>query len=63
VCVREFGKPRKSKGKHEHIFKTGIEITGFGTVNIQADKNGDAKPYQIEQVTRAINMKRGQDSE
>lgn len=59
VCVREFGEPRK-RGKHNATFTTGLSPAGFRLVNIQDDGNGDAKPYQVDQVVKAITMKREQ---
>lgn len=51
VCRVYFGEPRR-KGSHL-IYRTPWQ--GLPRVNIQ-DHGGDAKPYQVRQVLRAINM-------
>ena len=47
---REFGEPRIS-GSH-HIYKT--PWAGDPRINLQKDKSGDAKPYQVRQIISAI---------
>lgn len=47
---RQFGEPRIS-GSH-HIYKT--PWAGDPRINLQEDKSGDAKPYQVRQVVAAI---------
>lgn len=49
ICKNVFGEPR-TKGSH-HIFKT--PWPGKPWVNIQ-DDGGEAKPYQVRQVRRAL---------
>jgi hypothetical protein len=53
ICDRFFGAPR-IKGSH-HIYATGI--TEIPYVNIQS-KKGKAKPYQVRQVRRALEIMR-----
>jgi hypothetical protein len=50
VCRFYFGEPRQSKSSHV-VFQ--IPWQGDPRVNIQ-NKNGQAKPYQVRQVLRAI---------
>lgn len=50
VCERFFGKAR-IRGSH-HIFKTPWQ--GDPRINLQKVKGGKAKPYQVEQVVRAL---------
>ena len=47
---RQFGEPR-IQGSH-HIYKT--PWAGDPRINLQKDKSGDAKPYQVRQVIAAI---------
>jgi len=51
LCEHYFGKPR-NKGTSHHIYKT--PWPGDPRVNIQRDKNGKAKAYQVKQVLKAI---------
>jgi len=51
VCVHFFGKPRQSGTSHA-VFKT--PWAGDPRVNIQKSKGGEAKPYQVRQVLKAI---------
>ncbi len=51
VCEHYFGKPRNKSTSH-HFYKT--PWAGDPLVNIQASKNGKAKPYQVRQVIEAI---------
>lgn len=50
LCQNYFGKPRIA-GSH-HIFRT--PWAGDPRINLQKDKAGKAKPYQIQQVIRAL---------
>jgi len=51
VCVHFFGEPRQSGTSHA-VFKT--PWAGDPRVNIQKSKGGEAKPYQVRQVLKAI---------
>jgi hypothetical protein len=51
VCVHFFGEPRQSGTSHA-VFKT--PWAGDPRVNIQQSKGGEAKPYQVRQVLKAI---------
>jgi hypothetical protein len=51
LCERFFGPPRQESGSHA-VFK--MPWKGDPRVNIQADKNGKAKIYQIKQALIAI---------
>ena len=51
VCVHHFGEPRQSGTSHA-VFKT--PWAGDPRVNIQRSKSGQAKPYQVRQVLKAI---------
>ena len=53
VCEQHFGAPRQSGSSHM-IFRTPWE--GDPRINIQND-HGKAKPYQVRQVLRAIEVK------
>jgi hypothetical protein len=50
VASHYFGEPRIS-GSH-HIYKT--PWAGDPRINLQEDKSGDAKPYQVRQIIAAI---------
>lgn len=50
ICQHYFGNPRIT-GSH-HIFRT--PWPGDPRINLQKGKAGKAKPYQIQQVIRAI---------
>ena len=50
ICEQYFGKPR-TKGSH-HIFKT--PWPGDPRINLQEEKGGTAKPYQVKQVIQAL---------
>ena len=52
VCDYYFGDARQKRGSHR-IYKTPWQ--GDPRVNVQNDK-GKAKPYQVKQVLKAINM-------
>ena len=54
VCKHFFGEPRISKSSH-HVFSTPWQ--GDPRVNLQPNKNGKAKAYQVEQVLDAIRKK------
>lgn len=58
VCEHYFGPPR-NKGTSHHIYKTPWQ--GDPRVNIQKDKNGKAKAYQVKQVLSAIERLKEQD--
>ncbi len=51
VCERYFGPPRTTGGSHA-VFATPWQ--GDPRVNIQKNKDGTAKPYQVRQVLAAI---------
>lgn len=51
ICIHFFGEPRQSGTSHA-VFKT--PWAGDPRVNIQKSKGGDAKPYQVRQVLKAI---------
>ncbi|WP_096906005.1 toxin HicA [Dietzia sp. WMMA184] len=51
ICVEYFGEPRQNKSSHV-VFKT--PWLGDPRVNIQKGSNGNAKPYQVRQVLKAI---------
>lgn len=53
VCEQYFGAPRQMGSSHV-IFRTPWE--GDPRINIQNDR-GKAKPYQVRQVLRAIEVK------
>jgi hypothetical protein len=55
VCQAYFGKPRQDASSHA-VFKT--PWLGDPRVNIQSAK-GKAKPYQVRQVLRAIEILEG----
>lgn len=57
VCEHYFGKPRQSNGSHL-VFKT--PWAGDPRVNIQ-NKGGEAKPYQVRQVLKAIDKLQAQE--
>ncbi|MFE2122419.1 toxin HicA [Rhodococcus aetherivorans] len=56
-CVRHFGKPRK-RGSHA-VFK--MPWSGDPRINLQS-KSGKAKPYQVQQVLDAYEMKEAHDA-
>lgn len=56
VAREYFGEPR-IKGSH-HIFRT--PWPGDPRINLQEDKNGKAKKYQVEQLLEAIDLKESQ---
>lgn len=60
LCERFFGPPRQSGSSHA-VFKT--PWRGDPRVNIQADKNGKAKQYQVKQVLAAIDRLLQEDEE
>lgn len=51
ICTHFFGQPRQSGTSHA-VFKT--PWPGDPRVNIQRSKGGEAKPYQVRQVLKAI---------
>lgn len=51
ICTAIFGTPRQNGTSHV-IFKTGIKDPAL--VNLQLDKGGKAKDYQVKQVTKAL---------
>jgi hypothetical protein len=51
ICEHYFGKPRVN-GSH-HMYKTPWQ--GDPRINVQ-DDNGKAKPYQVQQVLKAIKI-------
>ncbi len=60
VCSTVFGPPR-NKGTSHNVYKT--PWAGDPRVNIQRDKGGKAKAYQVRQVLQAIDKKRSRDSD
>lgn len=56
VCTHYFGEPRQ-KGTSHAVFRT--PWPGDPRVNIQKDKGGKAKPYQVKQVLAAIDKSKG----
>ena len=56
ICNQYFGKPRQ-QGTSHIIYK--IPWKGDPRINIQKDKDGKAKPYQVMQVIAAINKLKG----
>jgi hypothetical protein len=56
VAKHYFGEPRVA-GSH-HIFKT--PWPGDPRINLQTDKSGKAKKYQIDQLIQAIDLKESQ---
>jgi hypothetical protein len=56
VAREYFGEPR-IKGSH-HIFRT--PWPGDPRINLQEDKNGKAKKYQVDQLLEAIDLKESQ---
>jgi hypothetical protein len=55
VCKHFFGRPRRNATSHS-VYKT--PWAGDPRVNIQKDKGGKAKAYQVKQVLQAIDRKR-----
>lgn len=53
VCVHFFGEPSQSGTSHA-VFKT--PWPGDPRVNIQTSKGRQAKPYQVRQVLKAIDI-------
>jgi len=51
LCTHYFGAPR-NKGTSHHVYKTPWQ--GDPRVNIQKEKDGKAKTYQVRQVLAAI---------
>jgi hypothetical protein len=51
LCRQYFGEPRQHGTSHQ-VYKT--PWPGDPRVNIQKDKGGKAKPYQVKQVLIAI---------
>lgn len=60
VCEHYFGSPR-NKGTSHHVYKT--PWAGDPRVNIQRDKSGKAKAYQVKQVLTAIKKMKEQDDD
>ena len=58
VCVHYFGEPR-NKGTSHRVYKTPWQ--GDPRVNIQKNKDGKAKAYQVKQVLTAIKKLEEQD--
>ena len=54
VCNHYFGAPRQKATSHS-VYKT--PWPGDPRVNIQTDKSGKAKDYQVKQVLQAIEKK------
>jgi hypothetical protein len=50
VCEHYFGKARRN-GSH-HVFK--MPWAGDPRINLQEDKSGKAKAYQVRQILRAV---------
>jgi hypothetical protein len=51
LATSYFGEPRSGSGSHVAIFK--MPWQGDPRVNLQ-DKDGQAKPYQVTQILKAI---------
>ncbi|MEX1164546.1 MAG: hypothetical protein WEB03_13310 [Nitriliruptor sp.] len=51
VCTEYFGPPRQHRSSHM-VFRT--PWAGDPRVNIQEGRGGQAKPYQVRQVLKAI---------
>jgi hypothetical protein len=60
VCDHFFGGPRQRATSHS-VYKT--PWPGDPRVNIQKDKGGKAKAYQVKQVLQAIEKKRSMQSD
>lgn len=58
VCTHYFGEPRNKASSH-HVYK--MPWQGNPRVNIQENKDGSAKPYQVKQVLAAIRRKKSED--
>jgi len=56
VCRHYFGEPRQQGTSHQ-VYKT--PWTGDPRINIQRDKGGKAKSYQVRQVVQAIDKLMG----
>jgi len=56
VAEHYFGEPRISDSSH-HVFKTPWPMDP--RVNLQRGKGGGAKPYQVRQLLKAINLLTG----
>lgn len=59
VCRHFFGEPRQTGGSHA-VYK--MPWIGDPRVNIQKDKSGKAKEYQVKQVLAAIAKLQGEKS-
>lgn len=59
VCDHYFGPPRQRATSHS-VYKT--PWAGDPRVNLQRDKGGKAKAYQVKQVLQAIDKKRETES-
>ncbi len=59
VCGHFFGEPRQTGGSHA-VYK--MPWIGDPRVNIQKDKSGKAKAYQVKQVLAAIAKLQGEKS-
>lgn len=57
ICNHYFGKPRNKSTSH-NVYKT--PWAGDPRVNIQKEKNGEAKTYQVKQVIAAIDKMKGE---
>jgi hypothetical protein len=60
VCNHFFGEPRRRATSHS-VYKT--PWPGDPRVNIQKDKGGKAKAYQVKQVLQAVDKKREMESD
>jgi hypothetical protein len=56
VCEHYFGQPRQQGTSHQ-VYKT--PWSGDPRINIQRDKGGKAKSYQVRQVVQAIDKSMG----
>lgn len=50
TSLKKFGFEERTKGSHHIFYRKDIEEI----INIQADKNGNAKPYQVKQIREII---------
>jgi hypothetical protein len=56
ICLHYFGEPRQHGTSHQ-VYKT--PWAGDPRINIQRDKGGKAKAYQVRQVVQAIDKLTG----
>ncbi len=54
-----FGEPRKGSGSHVAIYK--MPWQGDPRINLQRGDGGKAKEYQVKQLIKAIDKKKGEE--